>query len=85
MGLKHGYKFHMANRTSNRLTAKFVADTKKIGNHLDGDGLYLQVREDSRGISKSWIFRYQLNKRVREMGFGALKDVSLQEARLDSI
>lgn len=72
----------MANRTSNRLNAKFVANTKKIGNHLDGDGLYLQVREGSRGISKSWVFRYQLNKRVREMGFGALKDVSLQEARL---
>ena len=71
----------MANRTSNQLTAKFVETTKKIGNHLDGDGLYLQVREGSRGISKSWIFRYQLNKRVREMGFGALKDVSLQAAR----
>ena len=71
----------MANRTSNQLSAKFVETTKKIGNHLDGDGLYLQVREGSRGISKSWIFRYQLNKRVREMGFGALKDVSLQAAR----
>ena len=72
----------MANRTSNQLSAKFVANTKVIGNHLDGDGLYLQVREGSRGISKSWIFRYQLNKKVREMGFGALKDVSLQEARV---
>ena len=82
MGLKHGYKFDMANRTSNQLSAKFAANTKLIGNHLDGDGLYLQVREGSRGISKSWVFRYQLNKRVREMGFGALKDVSLQEARL---
>ena len=82
MGLKHGYKFDMANRISNQLSAKFVANTKLIGNHLDGDGLYLQVREGSRGISKSWVFRYQLNKRVREMGFGALKDVSLQEARV---
>ena len=72
----------MANRTSNQLSAKFVANTKVIGNHLDGDGLYLQVREGSRGISKSWIFRYQLNKKVRDMGFGALKDVSLQEARV---
>ena len=72
----------MANRTSNQLSAKFVETTKTLGNHLDGDGLYLQVREGARGISKSWIFRYQLNKRVREMGFGALKDVSLQAARL---
>ena len=72
----------MANRTSNQLSAKFVETTKTLGNHVDGDGLYLQVREGARGISKSWIFRYQLNKRVREMGFGALKDVSLQAARL---
>jgi len=71
----------MANRTSNQLSAKFVETTKKLGNHLDGDGLYLQVQEGSRGISKSWIFRYQRNKRVREMGFGALKDVGLQAAR----
>lgn len=71
----------MANRTSSRLSAKFAETTKTIGNHPDGDGLYLQVREGARGISKSWIFRYQLNKRVREMGFGALRDVSLQEAR----
>lgn len=72
----------MANRMSSQLSAKFVETTKKLGNHLDGDGLYLQVREGSRGISKSWIFRYQLNKRVREMGLGSLKDVSLQAARL---
>ena len=84
MGLNNGYgkRIGMANRTSNQLSAKFAETTKTLGNHLDGDGLYLQVREGSRGISKSWVFRYQLNKRVREMGFGALKDISLQEARL---
>lgn len=71
----------MANRTSNRLSAKFVERSKKIGNHPDGDGLYLQVREGVRGISKSWIFRYQLNKRVREMGLGSIKDITLLEAR----
>jgi integrase len=71
----------MANRTSNRLSAKFVETTKIAGNHPDGDGLYLQVGHGARGISKSWLFRYQLNKRIREMGFGSLKDISLQEAR----
>lgn len=71
----------MANRTSNRLSAKFVDSSKEIGNHPDGDGLYLQVREGARGISKSWVFRYQLNKRVREMGLGSVKDFSLLEAR----
>ncbi len=82
MGLNNGYKrIDMANRTSNQLSAKFVETTKKIGNHLDGDGLYLQVRDGARGISKSWIFRYQLNRRVTEMGFGSLRDVGLQAAR----
>lgn len=71
----------MANRTSNRLSAKFVESSKEVGNHPDGDGLYLQVRKGARGISKSWIFRYQLNKRVREMGFGSTKDISLHDAR----
>ncbi len=31
--------------------------------------------------NKSWIYRYQLNGKRREMGLGSLKDVSLPEAR----
>jgi integrase len=74
----------MANRAYKQLTAKFVESTKKIGNHLDGDGLYLQVTEGARGINKSWLFKYQLNKKVREMGLGSFRDVSLLEARQKS-
>jgi len=71
----------MANRAYKQLNAKFVESVKGIGNHLDGDGLYLQVTLGSRGINKSWLFKYQMNKKVREMGFGSLRDVSLVEAR----
>jgi integrase len=56
----------------------------------DGAGLYLQCspgaeRDGVRETSKSWIFRYTLAGRAREMGIGAVGDkapaVSLAEAR----
>lgn len=46
--------------------------------YADGGGLYLQV---SRSGTKSWIFRFALNGREREMGLGPLHTVSLSEAR----
>lgn len=48
------------------------------GMHLDGDGLYLQV---TKAGAKSWVFRFQLNKRRREMGLGPLATVPAKEAR----
>lgn len=48
------------------------------GMHLDGDGLYLQI---TGAGAKSWIFRYQLNTRRREMGIGPLATVPAKEAR----
>lgn len=46
--------------------------------YADGGGLYLQV---SRSGSKSWIFRYAMHGREREMGLGPLHTVSLSDAR----
>lgn len=63
-------------RGLNRLAARQVA-TLGEGYHADGGGLYLQVR----GSARSWIYRYQLNKRRREMGLGPATAVSLLEAR----
>ena len=54
------------------------AKDKPPGYYLDGHGLYLQV---SASGSRSWIFRYTLNKKTREMGMGSLDDFSLAEAR----
>jgi Arm DNA-binding domain len=51
---------------------------KKPGYYLDGHGLYLQVNP---GGSRSWILRFTLNKRVREMGLGSADDFGLAQAR----
>jgi hypothetical protein len=49
----------------------------------DGDGLYLQI---ARGGSKSWLFRYTLGGKAREMGLGSFgesrDEVSLAKARI---
>jgi hypothetical protein len=45
--------------------------------YADGGGLYLQVTEGGA----SWIYRYMLNKRAREMGLGPLALYDLSEAR----
>lgn len=60
----------------NWLSARFVA-TAPDGVHADGGGLYLQVQ----GSAKSWLYRYQLNKRRREMGLGSATAWSLAQAR----
>ena len=51
------------------------------GMHADGQGLYLYVKE---GGAKSWIFRYQMNKRRREMGLGSLSNLTLVGARAEA-
>lgn len=44
----------------------------------DGNGLYLRVAASG---SKSWIYRFQLNGKRRDMGIGNLADVTLARAR----
>lgn len=53
----------------------------KPGMHADGNGLYLYVKE---GGAKSWIFRYQLGGRRREMGLGAVAHVPVIPARAEA-
>lgn len=59
------------------LTALEIKNAKQ-GMHADGAGLYLHV---GKAGNASWIFRFQLNKRRREMGLGALSSLSAVEAR----
>lgn len=59
------------------LTALEIKNAKP-GMHADGGGLYLHV---GKAGSASWIFRFQLNKRRREMGLGTLTALSAVEAR----
>jgi len=61
-----------------RISAVGIKHLKEPGYYADGDGLYLQV---SPAGTKSWIFRFMLNKRAREMGLGSLSTFTLAEAR----
>ncbi|MEI7970726.1 MAG: integrase arm-type DNA-binding domain-containing protein [Betaproteobacteria bacterium] len=60
-----------------KLTAREIA-TARYGVHADGDGLYLQV---SKTGAKSWIYRYQIDGRRREMGLGSALTVTGPMAR----
>src|SRR3981081_3067128 len=60
------------------LSAAKVRNLKHPGDYLDGRGLYLQVRNES---SKSWLLKYSIEKRAREMGLGPAADIPLATAR----
>jgi integrase len=60
------------------LSAAKVKSLKAPGDYLDGRGLYLQVRSQT---SKSWLLKYSMDKRAREMGLGSALDFSLADAR----
>jgi integrase len=62
-----------------KLTIKGIPKLKP-GRHRDKEsrGLYLQVGPTG---TKSWLFRFELNKRERFMGLGAYPDFSLKQAR----
>ena len=60
------------------LTARQVQTAKTPGMFADGGGLYLQVAPSG---GKTWIFRFQLRGRRRDMGLGSATVFSLAEAR----
>lgn len=60
------------------LSAARVKNLKVPGDYLDGRGLYLQVRSES---SKSWLLKFSIHKRAREMGLGSAFDFNLSDAR----
>lgn len=61
-----------------RLNALAVSRASKPGFHSDGSGLYLQV---TRSGARTWVYRFMLHGKAREMGLGSLRDVSLADAR----
>ncbi len=69
-------------RKVHRLSALTVSRENRPGMYPDGAGLYLQV---SRAGTRSWIFRYTLAGRTRDMGLGSARDVSLAEARTKAL
>src|SRR5262245_25636969 len=65
-------------RLVDQLTETKIRTLTTVGFHADGRGLYLQIRPGGR---RSWIFRFTLNRRTRDMGLGSLTEVSLVNAR----
>jgi integrase len=73
-------------RSLNRLSAKQVEKLTKPGRHADGGGLYLSISRD--GSRRRWVFLYRERRagpsatgRLREMGLGGGRDISLADAR----
>jgi integrase len=64
-------------RTMGKLPAVSLSKLP-AGTHGDGGGLYLQV---TRTGARTWLFRFMLAGRSREMGLGSLHTVKLAEAR----
>lgn len=64
-------------RTS-KLTALEIAKASAPSVLHDGGGLYLRVTSSG---GKSWVFRFQLGGKRRDMGLGPYPEVSLAKAR----
>jgi integrase len=65
-------------RLGNRLTAAWVMRTSTPGLFSDGHNLYLRIGPTG---AKSWVFRYRVRGRLRDMGIGPLHTISLADAR----
>jgi integrase len=62
----------------NQLTARKIATAQKPGYYGDGGGLYLQV---SKYGTRSWVFRFMMHGKNRDMGLGSCSTFTLNEAR----
>jgi integrase len=65
-------------RQLGRLSAVSLRKINTPGLYPDGGGLYLQV---TKGGARTWVYRFMLHGRAREMGLGPLHIVGLAEAR----
>jgi len=65
-------------RKAQGLTTRKVASISEPGMYGDGNGLYLLVGPTG---AKSWVYRFQLRGRRRDMGLGPVALITLAEAR----
>ena len=76
LGVRLGVR--MSRSTIHKLTALQIKNATKKGNYPDGGNLYLQVAHNG---SKSWLLRYRVNSKSREMGLGSLDSLPVKQAR----
>ncbi|MDA8232638.1 MAG: integrase arm-type DNA-binding domain-containing protein [Magnetospirillum sp.] len=65
-------------RQEKRLSAVEVAKKTAPGMYPDGLGLYLRIGPKG---AKSWVYRYRVDGKRRDMGLGPVHTVSLADAR----
>jgi integrase len=51
------------------------------GLYADGGNLYLQITANGETVNRSWIFRFAITGRRREMGLGPIHITGLKDAR----
>ena len=75
-------------RSINRLSDRTVKSATTAGRHADGGNLFLIIdplpmdAEPGSRPAKRWAFIFRWDGKLKEMGLGSLKAVSLAEARL---
>jgi integrase len=80
-----GHIGHMRN-VAGKLTILQIQRLTKPGLYADGGCLYLQVTGDGvQRLSRSWVYRFMLAGKRRQMGLGSVDLVSLSEARLKTL
>ena len=69
--------------TKERALTPLFLKNAAVGFHCDGGGLYLSVRplKAGDGVTRSWIFRYRRQGRLRDLGLGPVTTVGLAAAR----
>ena len=73
-------------RTIGKLSAVRVERIRQPGYYGDGGGLWLQVTTGADGRPrKSWVYRFTLAGRAREMGLGPLALFGLHDARAKAL
>lgn len=75
----------MAGRKKGLTPERAKQKSAQPGLHLDEAGLYLRVSRSgptSKTCASSWVFRYMLKGKAREMGLGSFPSVALPTARL---
>jgi integrase len=69
----------MPKRTGMHLLKAVALRSLPPGRHADGGGLYLAVSKNGEG--RSWMFRTRRDGKLREMGLGSWRSVTLEKAR----
>jgi integrase len=69
----------MPKRTGMHLLKAVVLRSLSPGRHADGGGLYLVVSKNGEG--RSWMFRTRRDGKLRDMGLGSWRSVTLEKAR----